>query len=181
MLRYVRSSKVFWESLHPHCFVTCLRNNKCMEELCGDWLTHWQTDAYNKQIHTCLLLLSCAWICMNACLHGFNMTHGNIVEGRPTKVGELPAMFTTSKEIHFFLNLAKHWLQHGEPVRGTVYKKKRIKKKKHERGKKNLCKHGTINRSNSRFRTMHVMTYIFLWYNFHTSYSHQLQFVVFSF
>lgn len=28
---------------------------------------------------------------------------------------------------------------------------------------------------------MHVMTYIFLWYNFHTSYSHQLQFVVFSF
>lgn len=48
-------------------------------------------------------------------------------------------------------------------------------------GGENLCKHGTINRSNSRFRTMHVMTYIFLWYNFHTPYSHQLQFVVFSF
>lgn len=48
-----------------------------------------------------------------------------------------------------------------------------------EKKKNKLCKHGTINRSNSRFRTMHVMTYIFLWYNFHTSYSHQLQFVVF--
>lgn len=42
--------------------------------------------------------------------------------------------------------------------------------------KKNLCKHGTINRSNSRFRTMHVMTYIF-----NSSYSHQLQFVCFLF
>lgn len=28
---------------------------------------------------------------------------------------------------------------------------------------------------------MHVMTYISVWYTFHTSYSHQLQFVVFSF
>lgn len=90
-------------------------------------------------------------------------------------------------EFFFFLYLAKHWLQHGEPVRGTVYKKKQKKKKrfkkekKHERKKKPFCKHGTINRSNSRFRTMHVMTYIFLWYNFHTSHSHQLQFVVFSF
>ena len=89
----------------------------------------------------------------------------------------------------FFFYLAKHWLQHGEPVRGTVYKKKQnkkgFKKKQNMNGerekKKPFCKHGTINRSNSRFRTMHVMTYIFLWYNFHTSHSHQLQFVVFSF
>lgn len=155
-----------------------------MEELCGNWLTHWQTDAYNKQIHTRpLLLLPCAWICMSPWIQHDTWEH----RGRtPNKNGRAPGhVHNIQKNTEFFfLNLAKHWLQHGEPVRGTVYKKKKKKKglkKENMNGKKPLCKHGTINRSNSRFRTMHVMTYIFLWYNFHTSYSHQLQFVVFSF
>lgn len=165
-----------------------------MEELCGNWLTHWQTDAYDKQIHTRRLLLTGLRLNLYECMSPWiqHDTWEHRGKNAPTESGRAPrsAMFTTSKRIQsffFFLYLAKHWLQHGEPVRGTVYKKKQKKKKrfkkekKHERKKKPFCKHGTINRSNSRFRTMHVMTYIFLWYNFHTSHSHQLQFVVFSF
>lgn len=99
VLRWVRSSKVFWESLHPHCFVTCLRNNICMEELCGNGLTHWQTDANNKQIHTCRLLR----LNLNESMSPWiPMTHVNIVEEHPT--GELPAMFTTSKKYGYFFS-----------------------------------------------------------------------------
>lgn len=46
------AAKSSGKSLHPHGFVTCLRNNVCMEELCGNE-NHRQSDANNRQSHTC--------------------------------------------------------------------------------------------------------------------------------
>lgn len=77
----------------------------------------------------------------------------------------------------------KHRLQPGgAAVTGTVYffflnKKGNLTKLWHESGldwggggwRTTFCKHCTINRSNSRFCTMHVMTYVFLLYNFRSS------------
>lgn len=145
-------------------------------------LTNWclqQTNSHLSSSSTVLRLN--LYECMSPWIQHDTWEH----RGRtPNKNGRTPGhVHNIQKNTESFFNLAKHWLQHGEPVRGTVYKKRKKRgfKKKKTWTEKNLCKHGTINRSNSRFRTMHVMTYIFLWYNFHTSYSHQLQFVVFSF
>lgn len=150
-------------------------------------LTNWCLQQTNSHLSSSTALRLNLYECMSPWVQHDTWEH----RGRtPNKSGRAPGHVHNIQKntpFFFFLNLAKHWLQHGEPVRGTVYLKKKWKrfkkpkKKTNMNGEKNLCKHGTINRSNSRFRTMHVMTYIFLWYNFHTSYSHQLQFVVFSF
>lgn len=73
-------------------------------------------------------------------------------------MGEPPDTFTTS---HRGEKLAKHRLGGVGGVVQCIKIKNLLEK--------TFCKHGTINRSNSRFCTMHVMTLFFLWYNVHTS------------